>query len=219
MFSLQGSSKGEGMSKPSLKWYTIEQLERRWGKFGILRDEIDHYIDTGLLTQYKMFASKENGDPVFLPVPRFNWSDDYTAELRMLDDRDDLEEVFINGEQPYYFLLEEVERFEKDHGPELGGDIAKSSNLSLPTSIQQDTSSGPSGAHNYPVIGRESLCVAFGLKPSSFTAVKRRMSSAGMALRYEYPGKKETTPWLWATEIIEVNDRWEKREQDKKIIL
>lgn len=66
------------------------------------------------------------------------------------------------------------------------------------------------------ISGKTDLCSAFGLKPTSFTAAKRRVEHAGYEFRREIPGDPTSTPQLYQSEINKIIYLWKKKKVIEK---
>jgi len=109
------------MSFPRPKYYTVDQLAEEW-RVSVWK--VNDLVDTGQLVKSEIFFSKESKSDVFndLDLPPEEWSEANEDEMSYQELHDDLCEVLTDGEKQYYIKLEEVERFEKDHGLTVGGD-------------------------------------------------------------------------------------------------
>ena len=106
------------MSLPRPEWYTVDELAEFWN---CKRDLIYHYQETGKITFSERFSSTESKGDVFRPLPLGDWSEANKDDLSYQELHDDLCEVLTDGEKQYYIMLEEAERFEKEHGLLVGG--------------------------------------------------------------------------------------------------
>jgi len=103
----------EKITGPRPKWFTVDQLAEEL-RFSVWK--IRHFIETGQLIASERFSSKLDGADVFISLPPGGWSETNKDEMSSHELNDDLCEVFTNGEKQYYIMLEEVERFEEEHG-------------------------------------------------------------------------------------------------------
>lgn len=78
--------------------------------------------------------------------------------------------------------------------------------------LQQNDLNVPAAENNY-ITGQADLCRAFGLSPTSFDAVRRRVKRAKMEFEREIEGDETSSPRLKAPDIIIIKDRWKKKEQ------
>lgn len=112
------------MAKPRLRWYTVDQLAIEWAKYGIRKDEIEHYLENGQLKRWKKFASHTTDKEVFLEAPPISWTEEDEDTL-LLNNHRGLYVVFEDGQRPDYIMLEEVERFEQEHGLVVDGNVVR----------------------------------------------------------------------------------------------
>jgi len=103
----------EKSTGPRPNWFTVDQLAEEW-RFSSWK--IRHFIETGQLIQSEIFSSKESNSDVFHALSPVGWSEANKDEMSYQELHDDLCEVLTDGEKQYYIMLEEVERFEEEHG-------------------------------------------------------------------------------------------------------
>jgi hypothetical protein len=168
------------MAKPRLKWYTADQLAKEWEKYSIRQEEINHYLENGQLKRWKRFASSTTDKDVFLEAPPFSWTED-DEDLRLLNGRRDLYVVLDNLKRPDYIMLEEVERFEKEHGLLVDGNMVRSE-----TEKQVDQLIGTTFR-----TGRKEIMEA--LKVASWDTVVSYRDDRGLIIVTNPAGKPETT--------------------------
>lgn len=110
------------MDLPRPKWYTVDELAEYWGKDSKL---VKRYIETGQLVSSIMFCNSEDGSTRWVTnVTGHGWSDhDYEQD------------AYYETGFPGYVLLEDAERFEKEHGQASGEAIEKDINPLIKRSL------------------------------------------------------------------------------------
>jgi hypothetical protein len=194
------------MAKPRLGWYTAGQLAKEWEKHGIGKEEIDHYLENGQLKRSKRFASRTTDKDVFLEAPPFSWTED-DEDLRLLNGHHDLYVVFDNLERPDYIMLAEVERFEKEHGLVVYGNVVK------PVEEHQvDVVTDPDK------IGASQICEACGYGVNSFSAVKRHAEELGIEIRHVNGPYSEPVLKTSETNLILARKLAREKKRRKKVM-
>ncbi len=76
---------------------------------------------------------------------------------------------------------------------------------------KEEESNLPCPPDETPVMGQVDLCTAFGLKPRSFDAVRKRVRNAGVEFHRKIPGNKSSSPFLCPSEIVTIKVLWNKK--------
>lgn len=92
------------MNLPRPKWYTVDELAGYWE---VASELVKRYIETGQLVSSKMFLNWENNS--------YRWESNINGYGRYLYEIEE-EPAYNEMEFGDYILLEEAERFEKEHG-------------------------------------------------------------------------------------------------------
>lgn len=67
------------MGKPEYSWFTVPQLAKRWEKWGITEDDIEHYVDS-----YRLYYIG-SGPTEDITIPNFQAIGDFTDYIELAE--------------------------------------------------------------------------------------------------------------------------------------
>lgn len=110
------------MPNKRLDWFTIDVLAEEWGYSS---ERISLYIQSGQLMQHERWTHPESSIDIWIPCLNYRKEDIKKKRDELFSEHYDVEGTYIK--------LEEVERFEKEHGITVGGDQEEPRNPTPPT--------------------------------------------------------------------------------------
>jgi hypothetical protein len=214
----QGQKKAGKMTVPRPKWFTVDQLAEEWR---VSAWKINHFVETGQLTRSERFYSKKSNCDVFHALSAGAWSDVNKDEMSYQELHDDLCEVFTDGEKQYYIMLEDVERFEEEHGLTGGG--VREEQITTPTpSVEKfpaDQGGKPEGEEapaNAPeptgdgyTKTNEKLEAACGM---AMNTIKKKAAIAGIPIEKDSEGQN----MIKDTDIVRIRAQYPKYSRQQK---